>query len=62
MYYESSGVEQNYQKAFSCVQKVANQGYADAQFSLGIMYGSGVGINQDYEKAMQWYLLAANNG
>ncbi len=26
------------------------------------MYGSGVGIDQDYEKAMQLYLLAADNG
>ena len=26
------------------------------------MYENGVGIAQNYEKAMQWYLLAAGNG
>ena len=26
------------------------------------MYENGVGIAQNYEKAMQWHLLAADNG
>ncbi|MGP9600930.1 tetratricopeptide repeat protein, partial [Psychrobacter sp. AOP42-A1-21] len=43
-------------------QKAANQKYSDAQFNFSVMYDNGVGIDQNYEKAIEWYLLTADNG
>jgi hypothetical protein len=33
-----------------------------AQFNLGMMYGNGKGVPQDYSKAVKWYRLAADQG
>jgi TPR repeat protein len=41
---------------------LAKQGYADAQFNLGIMYEKGQGVPQDYKSAVKWYRLAAEQG
>ncbi len=41
---------------------LANQGDADAQTALGIMYGKGRGVPQDYAKALKWYRKAAAQG
>lgn len=41
----------------------AEQGEVDAQFSLGINYEFGWrGVSQDYEIALKWYQLAAEQG
>ena len=40
----------------------AKQGDAGAQFSLGIMYGTGNGVPLDYVAAYMWYNLAAAQG
>ena len=40
----------------------AEQGYADAQFSLGLMYDSGQGVAQNYVEAAKWYRRAAEQG
>ena len=37
----------------------ADQGYASAQFNLGVMYGTGEGVPQDYVAAHMWFNLAA---
>ena len=42
--------------------QAAEQGYAKAQFNLGLMYDSGRGVRQDYTKAVQWYRKAAEQG
>ena len=47
MYYEGLGVDQNYQKAFEWIEQAANQGYANAQFDLGVMYHEGIAVEQD---------------
>ncbi len=39
---------------------LAEQGYAGAQYNLGIMYDKGRGVPQDYSKAHMWYNLAAS--
>ena len=39
-------------------RKAAEQGYAKAQFNLGIMYGNGRGVPQDYVEAHMWFNLA----
>jgi TPR repeat protein len=40
----------------------ANQGLADAQYHLGIMYASGNGALRNYKTASKWYTLAAEQG
>ena len=41
---------------------LAEQGDADAQNNLGVMYENGYGTAQDYKKAAKWYRLAAEQG
>ena len=41
---------------------LAEQGYASAQFNLGLMYDKGQGVPQDYKTAVKWYRLAAEQG
>ncbi len=38
MYEKGQGVEQDYTKAVSWYRKAAEQGYAEAQFNLGLIY------------------------
>ena len=40
----------------------AEQGAADAQNALGLMYYNGEGVPQDYVEAVRWYRLAADQG
>ena len=40
----------------------AEQGNADAQYSLGVMYDDGRGVPQDGAEAVKWYRLAAEQG
>jgi TPR repeat protein len=42
--------------------KAAEQGDADAQFNLGVMYDKGQGVAQDYSQAADWYRKAAEQG
>ena len=43
-------------------RKAAEQGDADAQHNLGVMYGEGQGVPQDYAEALKWFRLAADQG
>ena len=40
----------------------AEQGYATAQFNLGVKYASGEGVPEDDREAVRWYRLAAEQG
>jgi TPR repeat protein len=40
----------------------AEQGYADAQTNLGMMYGLGKGVIKDWLYAHMWVNLGASNG
>ena len=40
----------------------ADQGYASAQYNLGVSYANGEGVVQDYREAVKWYRLAADQG
>ena len=62
MYYLGDGVDVNYKKAIEWYKKAAEQGYADAQYNLGIMYENGHGVDQDDSMAMRWYAKAAAQG
>ena len=50
------------QKDIDDLRKRAEQGDADAQHSLGVMYHNGEGVPQDYAEAVKWYRLAAEQG
>ncbi len=41
-------------------RKAAEQGDATAQLSLGLMYGMGQGVPQDYVQAHMWFNLAVS--
>ena len=40
----------------------AEQGNADAQNNLGVMYENGKGVARDTAEALKWYSLAAEQG
>ncbi|HHF3376382.1 TPA: sel1 repeat family protein, partial [Haemophilus influenzae] len=44
--------QSNYQTAFKLWLPLAEQGNAKAQYNLGVMYGNGRGVKQDYFKAV----------
>ena len=41
---------------------LAEQGDADAQHNLGLLYDNGEGVPQNYKTAVKWYRLAAEQG
>jgi TPR repeat protein len=62
MYVDGKGVVQDYAEAVKWYRLAAAQGYADAQFNLGLMYGDGLGVLKNYKKAHMWLNLAALKG
>ena len=44
------------------VKAAAEQGTAEAQYLLGVMYEKGRGVQQDYAKARKWWGKAAAQG
>ena len=44
------------------IQSRADQGDANAQFELGVMYDLGLGMSQDDGQAVVWYRKAADQG
>ena len=62
MYENGRGVPQDHVQAVAWYRKAADQGDADAQFSLGVMYENGRGVPRDYVKAVAWYRKAADQG
>lgn len=53
---------QKYVESVEWYQKAANLGHVRAQYSLGLMYSDGKGVEQNYPKAIEWYTKAANQG
>jgi len=56
------GVPQDYKTAVKWYRLSAEQGNANAQGNLGVMYGTGHGVIQDNVYAHMWGNLAASNG
>ena len=61
-YYGSQGVKPDYAEAAKWFHLAAQQGHADAQFNIGVMYSNGQGVKQDYFEAVKWYRKAAAQG
>jgi uncharacterized protein len=51
----------DYVTALRLLRPLAEKGYADAQYNLGVTYEQGLGV-QDYREAVKWYRLAAEQG
>ena len=60
MHNNGQGVPQDYAAAVSRYRKAADQGVADAQTNLGVMYFNGLGVPQDDAAAVSWYRKAAD--
>lgn len=52
----------NYTSALPLVKQLAEQGYAAAQFHLGMMYHKGHGTDSNETQAIYWYKKAAEQG
>ena len=52
----------DHQTAFQFWKPLAEQGYASAQFNLGVIYDHEQGVEQDYIVAAKWYRKAAEQG
>ena len=53
---------ENFEAAYETCSVAAEQGDAEAQLFLGVMYFNGNGITQDYTEASRWYHAAAIQG
>jgi uncharacterized protein len=62
LYYEGSGVAQDYQEAAKWFRRAADQGDATGQLYLGIMFAQGRGVPQDPAEAATWFRRAADRG
>jgi len=52
----------DYKTAFKEWQPLADQGIAEAQNNLGVMYKNGQGVLKDDMQAVKWYRKAADQG
>ncbi len=52
----------DYATALKEFRVLAEQGHAEAQNNLGVMYDKGRGVPQDYAEAIRWFRLAATQG
>ncbi|SLN60842.1 tetratricopeptide repeat protein [Ruegeria meonggei] len=51
-----------FQAAREELMPAARSGNAEAEELIGVMYGLGLGVEQDYERAFEWYLRASMKG
>jgi len=56
------GARLDIKKAIGVYEICAEQGLADAQFQIGLMHYSGLGVKQDFEMAAEWYFRAIKHG
>ena len=56
------GVIQDYAEAEKWYRLAAEQGWADAQYNLGVMYGRGEGVLMSIVISHMWFDIASANG
>lgn len=54
--------EKNLEIAAKWYKKSAEQGYAEAQFSIGNFYRHGIGVEKDIDEAIKWLKKGADQG
>ena len=52
----------DYQTALTEWQPLAEEGNADGQFGMALLYANGFGVSLDDDQALKWYRLAADQG
>lgn len=52
----------DYETAIAEWQPLADEGNADGQFGVGLLYANGFGVPMDDAEALKWYGLAAEQG
>lgn len=57
---KDQGVPQDYAEAEKWYRKAAEQGFAEAQANLGVMYFTGLGVPKDHVLAQMWSILASS--
>ena len=62
MYSRGRGVKKDFKEAVKWYRKAAEQGFAAAQYNLGLMYVNGRGVPEDIKEAVKWYRKAAAQG
>ena len=60
MYYNGEGIPENDAEAVKWYRKAADQGYAKAQYNLGVMYYSGDGVPENDVKFMIYAKKSGN--
>jgi len=53
---------EDYEKAIPLFEALAKEGYASAQYTLGVLYLNGEGVPKDNAKAVEWTRKAADQG
>jgi TPR repeat protein len=56
-----STAQQEFPSVEQC-QHAAEQGAVEAQYNLGLMYATGLGVARDYVLAHKWFSIAAVHG
>ena len=51
-----------YLDALEIWEPLAKSGDSKSQFMYGLMHAEGKGVNQNFEKAVKWYILSAEQG
>ncbi len=59
---EEAWARQDYAEALRWYRMAAEQGHADAQFHMGLMYNNGWGVRKNYAEALRWHRKAAGQG
>ena len=62
MYRDGDGVPEDDAEAVRLFRLAAEQGFALAQFNLGVMYANGEGVPEDDVLAYMWFNVAAAQG
>jgi len=55
-------VERDVEEAYRLFKQSADQGFAEAQCKLGLVYENGMGTSIDLKEAVKYYRLSANQG
>ena len=62
MYANAEGVPEDVAEAATWYRRAAEQGYASAQYSLGLAHFTGQGVAKDLMLTHMWLNIAAANG
>ena len=62
MYTEGVGVAKNEKEGADWIRKAAQQGVAEAQYVMGLMYAHGNGVTANGPLAYAYMILASSNG